>query len=78
MKKKLFLSYIFIIIIALGISLTTFWSKGYSLISTQSEKYYVMQTRYLGDLFYYEAKEGHYEEFVEKYSRLNHVRITLI
>ncbi|MEG1458824.1 MAG: ATP-binding protein [Acetivibrio sp.] len=78
MKKKLFLSYIFIILIALGISLTTFWSKGYSLISTQSEKYYVMQTKYLGDLFYYEAKEGHYEEFVEKYSRLNHVRITLI
>lgn len=78
MKRKLFLSYLIVIIAALGISLITFWSKGYSLISNQSERYYLMEARYLGDLFCYEAEEGHYDEFVKTYSEENKVRITLI
>ncbi|MFA9465251.1 MAG: ATP-binding protein [Velocimicrobium sp.] len=78
MKRKLYLSYVFIIIAALGISLTTFWGKGYSLISNQSQKYYLIQARYLGDLFLFETSAGDYDNFVDTYSAKYKVRITLI
>jgi len=78
MKRKLYLSYVFIIIAALGISLTAFWGKGYSLISNQSKEYYLMQARYLGDLFTFEALNGDYDNFVDTYSEKNNIRITII
>lgn len=78
MKRKLYLSYVFIIIAALGISLITFWGKGYSLISNQSQKYYLMQARYLGDIFSFVEKDDNYDEFVNNYAQKYNVRITLI
>lgn len=78
MRRKLFISYIFIVVAALGISLFTFWGKGYSQISNQSERYYLMQSKYLAELFLNELKGGTYQEFVDRYSKRNRIRITII
>ncbi len=62
----------------MGISLGTFWSRGYSLISEQNQKYYFMEAKYLGDLFLAELDTMDYHSFVKKYSTKEGLRITLI
>lgn len=78
MKRKLFISYLLIVMAAVGISLAAFWTKGYSLVMEQSRKYYQMEARYLGDIFLYEAAGGVYDDFIKTYSEREKVRITLI
>lgn len=78
MRRKLFTSYLLIVMVAVGISLATFWTKGYSLIMEQSRKYYLMEARYLGDLFESQAEGGAYRDFINKYSERENIRLTLI
>lgn len=65
---------------AIGISILTFWTKGYSFIDNQSKEYYLMQSRMLADNFALTQAntEEDYKEFVKTYSDKYKVRITLI
>lgn len=80
MQKKLFLSYIVVILAAVGISAAAFWSMGYSFINDKSKEQYLMQARMLGDqLMEREAyEEVDYESFVSESSRKYTIRVTLI
>lgn len=80
MKKKLFLSYIIIIIVAVSISAATFWSQGYSYLDERSKNYYLLQAQLLEEIFVsniYDTKEE-WKTFVDEYAKKYGVRITLI
>jgi two-component system phosphate regulon sensor histidine kinase PhoR len=79
-QKRLILSYITIIFIAIAISTAIFWNKGYVFIYNHSQDYYLSEAELLGDLFS-EAEltnNADYNEFVDTYSEKYNVRITLI
>ncbi len=80
MQKKLFLSYSVIILLAMGISVFIFWSKGYSYIYHQSQNYYLTQAKLVADIFLQEDFESRedYHEFVREYAAKYDVRITII
>lgn len=80
MQKKLFCSYILLVAVILGISVTSFWSKGYQYIYNQSENYYLLQAKMLADVFQDKdmADTVDYQAFAEEYSARYDVRITLI
>lgn len=80
MQKRLIISYITIISLAIGISALTFWIKGYNFIYTQSQEHYLSQAELLADIFSLEDLNDHndYEEFVQTYSKEYNVRITII
>lgn len=80
MKKKLFLSYIIIIIVAVGISAAAFWSQGYSYLDEKSRNYYLLQAQLLEEIFVantYDTREE-WQTFVKEYAHKYGVRITLI
>jgi two-component system, OmpR family, phosphate regulon sensor histidine kinase PhoR len=80
MQKKLFISYIAIAILALGIATLAFWSKGYSYLDNQGYKYHLMQAQLLTDVFE-EAEletQGEYDFFANKFAKQYGVRITII
>lgn len=80
MQKKLFLSYFAIILIAIGISIVTFWSKGYNFILKQSENHFLTQANLVADLLSQKefTTKQEYHDFVNKYADKYHVRITII
>jgi two-component system phosphate regulon sensor histidine kinase PhoR len=80
MSKKLLCTYVFLILIAVGISSTAFWSRGYSYINKQSEDFYLMKAEILGDTFANEdiVDSVDYNIFVNDFSRKYNIRITLI
>ncbi len=80
MHKKLIISYLTIILLAIGISTGIFWSKGYQFIYTQSQNYYLTQAKLMADIFSDEDFKNiqDYETFVNKYADKYKVRITII
>ncbi len=80
MHKKLFISYLTIILLAMGISTAIFWSKGYRFIYNQSQSYYLTQAELTADIFMdYQFEElDEYEAFVNKYAEKYDFRITII
>lgn len=80
MQKKLLLSYIVIIFLAISISLIAFWSQGYQFISKQSEHFYLSQAKMLGDIFSKEEFKSieDYKEFAIAYGTKYDVRVTII
>ncbi len=80
MHKKLFISYLTIILIAISISTAIFWHRGYQFIYRQSQDYYLTQAKLVGDIFNDEEFENPqaYEAFVQKYALKYDFRITII
>lgn len=80
MHKKLFISFLTIILFAIGISTFIFWSKGYQFIYHQSQSYYLTQAKLMADIFDDEEFHNHqdYEGFVNKYAEKYDFRITII
>lgn len=80
MQKKLFLSYLFIILLAIGISAIAFWGKGYNYIIHQGQEYYLTQAELVADIFSQEQFETieDYKVFVGQYGDKYHFRITII
>ena len=80
MQKKLFFSYLVIILLAIGISATTFWSKGYNYIYNQSQDNYLTEAKLVADIFSQEEFDNleQYDLFVKEYADKYDFRITLI
>lgn len=80
MHKKLYISYLAIILLAIGISAFIFWNKGYEYIYEQSQDYYLNQARLMADIFSEDEVDSYddYETFVLKYSVKYKFRITII
>lgn len=80
MKRRLLLSYIIVILLAIGISSTTFWNKGYKYIYNQSLENHLTQTKLLAELLTEKnlTSKNDYKDFVETYSDKYKVRITII
>lgn len=80
MHKKLFISYLTIILLAISISTAIFWHRGYQFIYRQSQDYYLTQAKLVGDIFNDEEFENPqaYEAFVQKYALKYDFRITII
>lgn len=80
MHKKLFISYLTIILLAISISTAIFWHRGYQFIYRQSQDYYLTQAKLVGDVFNDEEFENPqaYEAFVQKYALKYDFRITII
>ncbi|BCJ96246.1 PAS domain-containing sensor histidine kinase [Anaerocolumna cellulosilytica] len=80
MHKKLYFSYLAIILLAIGMSAFIFWNKGYEYVYEQSQEYYLNQAKLMADIFSEEEMDSNndYETFVLKYSVKYKFRITLI
>ncbi|MDF2586464.1 MAG: sensor histidine kinase [Anaerocolumna sp.] len=80
MHKKLLLSYLTIILLAVGISSAIFWTKGYKFISHESRENYLTQAKLVADIFCQEEFNSNedFELFVNKYADKYHIRITII
>jgi two-component system phosphate regulon sensor histidine kinase PhoR len=80
MHKKLYFSYLAIILLAIGISAFIFWNKGYEYIYEQSQEHYLNQAKLMADIFSEEEMDSYddYETFVLKYSVKYKFRITVI
>ncbi len=80
MRRKLLISYITIILLAICISGFTFWAKGYQFIYNQSRNYYLSQAKMIGDIFAEEEFNNieDYHKFVSYYSNKYEIRITII
>ncbi|BCN32318.1 two-component system histidine kinase PnpS [Anaeromicropila herbilytica] len=80
MRKKLLVTYVILILMAVGIASFSFWSRGYSYINKQSENVYLMKAEILGDTFANTEieEEKDYKNFVDDYSQKYKIRITLI
>lgn len=80
MQKKLLVSFVAIIFIAIGISIGSFWIRGYQFIDMQSQESHLTQAQLIGDIFSKEplASTIDFHDFVEEYSEKYRVRITII
>ena len=80
MQKKILLSYIVIILLAIGISATTFWNTGYEFIEKENNKQYVRQANLIKDSFNLTTFENDedFDDFAMDYSNTYNVRITVI
>lgn len=80
MQRKLFISYIVIILVAVGVSSATFWSKGYKYINEQSKANNLREAKILADSFIEHdlSKEEEFIRFVNEHAEKYQVRITLI
>lgn len=80
MQRKLLISYITIILLAICISGIAFWTKGYQFIYNQSKDYYLSQTKMIADIFSEEEFDNmeDYHKFVSYYSDKYEIRITII
>lgn len=80
MRKKIFVSYLLIITIAVMIATVSFWNRGYQFFSGQSETNYLREAELLGELLEKEnpSSQKEYDNFVDYYSGKYSVRITLI
>lgn len=80
MQKKLLISFVAIIFIAIGISIGSFWIRGYQFIDMQSQEFHLTQAQLIGDIFskepFVSTKDFH--GFVKEYNEKYRVRITII
>ena len=80
MQKKLLFSFLAIILIAIGISIVAFWTRGHQFIDKQSQDYHLKQAQLIGDIFdkvTLESKED-FQKFAKGYGEKYQVRITII
>lgn len=80
MRKKLLISFLVVLLIAIGLSTMIFWSKGFRFIDNQSKSYYLTQANLVADLFAVEELQSidDYYKFVEFYGEKYKFRITII
>lgn len=80
MQKKLFFSYLTIILLAIGISVAVFWSRGYNYIDQQSQNYYLTQAKLVADIFSKEefVDTQAYYDFANEYAGKYSFRITIV
>lgn len=80
MQKKILLGYIVIILLAIGISATTFWSMGYKLIEEDNSRKYLKQADLIADSFSLTEFNNNDDivTFALNYSQKYDVRITVI
>ena len=80
MRRKIFITYLILIVVTLTAAVGVFWFKGYNFIDDQSAVQYESQARMLAEIFSVQEKYEHmdYQEFADAYGREYGVRITLI
>ena len=80
MQKKILLSYIVIILLAIGISATTFWNTGYDYIREDKLEQYIRQSDLIADAFNLTnlSSKDDFVAFGHEYSSKYNVRITVI
>lgn len=80
MRRKIFITYLILIVVTLTAAVGVFWFKGYHFIDDQSAVQYESQARMLAEIFSVQEEYDHmdYQEFVDTYGREYGVRITLI
>lgn len=80
MQKKLYISYLATIILALGIAGILFWNETSDYLYKQSEDRYLAQAQMVADIFtmtgFHSAQD--YESFVDNYGNKYNCRITII
>lgn len=80
MQKKLLFSFLAIILIAIGISIVAFWTRGHQFIDKQSQDYHLKQAQLIGDIFAKESFDSmeDFHDFAKGYGEKYQVRITII
>ena len=80
MQKKILLSYIIIILLAIGISATTFWNTGYEYIDKDNNQQYIKQAELIADAFTLTKfeNEGDFSIFANEYGNNYDMRISVI
>ena len=80
MQKKILLSYIIIILLAIGISATTFWNTGYKYIEYENNEHYIKQAELIAETFEltHFNTDNDFSIFTETYSEKYNTRITVI
>lgn len=80
MHKKLYISYLVLIIVAISLSGFIFWSRSYNYTLDRSKEYYLSLANLVSDVLsdenYYNTND--YEGFVNKFAGKYHIRITII
>lgn len=80
MQKKILLSYIIIILLAIGISATTFWNTGYKYIEDENNEHYIRQAELIADAFELTQFDfaNDFSAFTKSYGEKYSKRITVI
>lgn len=80
MQKKILLSYIIIILLAIGISATTFWNTGYKYIEDENNEHYIRQAELIADAFELTKFDfaNDFSAFTKSYGEKYSKRITVI
>lgn len=80
MQRKLLLSYLTIIVLAICISAYAFWGRGYQLIYEQSKENHLSQTQMIADMFMNHEFDNRdaYKTFAKNYGDKYNIRITII
>lgn len=80
MQKKLYISYLATIILALGIAGVLIWSETSDYLYKNSEERYLVQAQMVADIFTMTGfqSDQDYETFVDKYGNKYNCRITII
>lgn len=80
MQKKLYISYLITIVLALGITGILFWFETSDYLYNLSKERYLTQAEMVGDMFMLNTfnTAQDYEDFVDKYEEKYNCRITII
>lgn len=80
MQRKILLSYVIIILLAIGISATTFWNTGYRYVTEDNNQQYMRQADLIADTFALIKfnSDNDFTTFAQTYSDKYNVRITII
>ncbi len=80
MQKKLYISYLITIVLALGITGILFWFETSDYLYSLSKERYLTQAEMVGDMFMLSTfnTAQDYEDFVDKYEEKYNCRITII
>ncbi|HHX54907.1 MAG TPA: hypothetical protein GX705_00970, partial [Clostridiales bacterium] len=80
MQKKILLSYIVIILLAVGISATTFWNTGYNYIEDENNEHYIRQAELIANAFELTRFDSanDFSSFTKSYADKYNTRITVI
>ncbi|MDF2803520.1 MAG: sensor histidine kinase [Anaerocolumna sp.] len=80
MHKKLYASYLVLIVVAISLSGLIFWSRSYNYTLDRSKEHYLSLASLVSDVLsdekYYNSNE--YEEFVNRFAKKYDIRITII
>lgn len=80
MQKKILLSYIIIILLAIGISATTFWNTGYKHIENENSEHYIKQAELIAEAFELTQfnTDNDFSNFTKNFGEKYSTRITVI